>query len=138
MGMSQVKDREEKRTKYCPDKKLIGNDIISEEKARGLCKSVVKNLRLLIEKRDMTINEVKLVLAIENSRTKEKITNTKQNEAVLREDVSLAFLEVVAGCIPKDRFALCVLAREMDNWSMISKNIDGRQKDLGYTGSNSN
>lgn len=39
--------------------KVLGADVVSEDQARDLCRTVTRVLKTLMEKRDMTVNEVR-------------------------------------------------------------------------------
>merc|ERR1712113_1182841 len=93
---------------------------------------IVKNTRYLIEKHDMTINEVKLTLALEKPLSMEQMSG-ENDFWIPRENVVQAFMEVVGGKVPKDRIALSTLAKDMETWFLISKkqsqnSMDNTQK----------
>merc|ERR1712217_94522 len=69
---------------------------------------------------DMTINEVKLTLALEKPLSMEQMRG-ENKFWISRENVVQAFMEVVGGKVPKDRIALSILAKNMEIWSLISK-----------------
>merc|ERR1711972_1117520 len=100
--------------------KISGGRIVNDQQVIILCKSIVKNTRYLIEKHDMTINEVKLTLALEKPLSMEQM-NGENNFWIPRENVVQAFMEVVGGKVPKDRIALSTLAKDMETWFLISK-----------------
>merc|ERR1711976_467010 len=117
------KEQEEKFGKNKENNIKIGKDEVSNEEARELCKIVVSKLRVLIEKRDITVNEVKLILAITDPRSKDQQEmNTNAEARVPREEVVTAFANLVSGRIPNNRIALKVLAREMEDWFSIDSN----------------
>merc|ERR1711904_628083 len=89
--------------------KQHSNNIISDKQARVLCDSVLKNIKLLVEKRDMTLEEIKLTISIESPSLTREITNSHKETEVSREEVASAFMDVVTGKIPKDKTALKVL-----------------------------
>merc|ERR1712187_922199 len=101
--------------------KISGGRVVNDQQVIILCKSIVKNTRYLIEKHDMTINEVKLTLALEKPLTMEQQINGENNFWIPRENVVQAFMEVVGGKVPKDRIALSTLAKDMETWFLISK-----------------
>jgi len=100
--------------------KISGGRIVNDQQVIILCKSIVKNTRYLIEKHDMTINEVKLTLALEKPLSMEQMSG-ENDFWIPRENVVQAFMEVVGGKVPKDRIALSTLAKDMETWSLISK-----------------
>merc|ERR1712187_1107042 len=101
--------------------KISGGRVVNDQQVIILCKSIVKNTRYLIEKHDMTINEVKLTLALEKPLTTEQQINGENDFWIPRENVVQAFMEVVGGKVPKDRIALSILAKNMETWFLISK-----------------
>lgn len=40
--------------------KVLGADVVSDEQAKDMCRGVMRSLKVLMEKRDMTVNEVRL------------------------------------------------------------------------------
>merc|ERR1712113_156077 len=101
--------------------KISGGRVVNDQQVIILCKSIVKNTRYLIEKHDMTINEVKLTLTLEKPLTMEQQINGENNFWISRENVVKAFMKVVGGKVPKDRIALSILAKNMETWFLISK-----------------
>merc|ERR1712187_101940 len=101
--------------------KISGGRVVNDQQVIILCKSIVKNTRYLIERHDMTINEVKLTLALEKPLTTEQQINGENNFWIPRENVVKAFMEVGGGKVPKDRIALSTLAKDMETWFLISK-----------------
>merc|ERR1712099_164268 len=113
--------------------KISGGRIVNDQQVIILCKSIVENTRYLIEKHDMTINEVKLTLALEKPLSTEQQINGENDSWIPRENVVKAFMEVVGGKVPKDRIALSTLAKDMETWFLISKeqsqnSMDNTQK----------
>merc|ERR1712217_694632 len=100
--------------------KISGVRTVNDQQVIILCKSIVKNTRYLIEKHDMTINEVKLTLALEKPLSMEQM-NGENDFWIPRENVVQAFMKVVGGKVPKDRIALSTLAKNMETWFLISK-----------------
>lgn len=78
-------------------------------------------LKLLAERRDMSLNEVRLVLMVEDPRA------TKRREeygievasGVSREEILAALTDVSAGRIPSDKLALRQLVTELQNWPYL-------------------
>merc|ERR1712216_37111 len=128
--MKLIKDEEESK-KHNINLTVLGGDEVGAKEACILCKEVVINLRNLIERRDMTINEVKLTLAIEDVRSKNTNSiETSSNSDIPREDIVNAFTNLVAGKIPKDRIALKALAKEMEIWSSTSLDNSSQKNGL--------
>merc|ERR1712061_426856 len=50
------------------------SNLMNEEIARKLCFSIINNIRDLLTKNDISLNEIKLILAIIEPRSKSKIT----------------------------------------------------------------
>merc|ERR1712039_214731 len=129
--MREVEEQEENRSKLKNYKNTSSFESVNHEEALEHCKLIIKILRMLIKKRNMTINEVRLTLAIEDNRTKEQwSTDINQKMDISKNEVISAFKEVVAGEIPKNRIALSVLARKMKTWPGISQSIYTNSKKL--------
>eukprot|EP00775_Hariotina_reticulata_P004034 gene4034-4281_t len=93
---------------------VIGADVVSEEDAKRYCREVVRILRTLKAKRDMSINEARLIVSIEDPRTRERRQLGIEDErGVSRDEMAAALLEVADGRIPKDRLALKCLLEDM-------------------------
>ena len=78
-------------------------------------------LQLLVQRRDMSMNEVRLVLMVEDPRA------TKRREeygievasGVSRDAILTALSDVSAGRIPADKLALRQLVTELQNWPYL-------------------
>ncbi|GAB4822561.1 hypothetical protein N2152v2_009607 [Parachlorella kessleri] len=102
--------------------KVLGADEISEEEAKEYCREVVKVLRTLKERRDMGLNEVRLTVAIEDPRARERrLMGMEDSSGVSRDEMAAALLEVAEGRVPTDRIALRELCREMSAWPFLDK-----------------
>jgi len=78
--------------------KVLGSDVVSDDDATALCMSVLKVLGELMETRDMTVNEVKLILQIEDPRQKERRRMGMEDESgVSRDEIAFAFQVSPAG-----------------------------------------
>jgi len=100
--------------------RVLGADIVSDSDAEAMCKGILSALRTLMDKRDMTVNEVKLILQIEDPRAKEqRQMGIEDKSGISRDEIALAFTDVVDGRVPKDRIALKVLHEEMVNWPFL-------------------
>lgn len=95
-------------------------ETLMDAETRDICDSVSKNLKVLIERYDMTVNEVKLTLAIDH-RTKNKVVASKPTSSVTREMVASAYLDVIAGTIPRNKIALKILAHDIDDWLTLDR-----------------
>ncbi|CAI9090723.1 OLC1v1025550C2 [Oldenlandia corymbosa var. corymbosa] len=75
-------------------------------------------LELLKTNRDMTFNEVKLTIMIEDPRDVERkrLLGIDDETAPTRDDLAAALEEVNEGKIPEDRLALQLLAEELNAW----------------------
>lgn len=75
-------------------------------------------LELLKKNRDMTVGEVKLIIAIEDPRDTERkrLLGIEDLDEVSRDDLVDALQEVHEGRVPENRVALRLLAEEMIQW----------------------
>lgn len=103
--------------------RVVGADKVSDEEAKEYCREIVTCLKTLRENREMPINEVKLVIAIEDPRAREQRQQMgiEAESGVSREEIAQALSDVVEGRIPKDRIALRELYREMTNWPFLDR-----------------
>jgi hypothetical protein len=100
--------------------KVLGASEVSEEDARRYCREIVNCLKLLKQKRDMSVNEAKLVVAIEDPRARERrLMGMEDASGVSREEMADALVEVAEGRVPADRIALRELHRELTNWPFL-------------------
>ncbi|DBA94845.1 hypothetical protein WJX77_001914 [Trebouxia sp. C0004] len=109
-----------------PDK-VIGDDQVSEQQAKKLCRDIMKAVNQLQEKRDMSINECKLTIAIEDPRSRERreAMGIEENAGgVSRDEMAAALMEVVDGRLPKDRIALRELYNEILGWPWLEADED--------------
>lgn len=103
-----------------PDQ-VIGGDVVSEDDAKAYCREIISFLRTLKATRDMTINEAKLVVAIEDPRARERRQLGIEDErGVSRDEMAAALDEVAAGRVPTDRLALKCLYEDMAGWPYLS------------------
>jgi len=104
--------------------KVIGADIVDDETAKTYCREIFEVLRLLKRTRDMSVNEVKLVVSIEDPRTKERrAAGIEDSRGVSRDEMAAALLEVAEGRVPKDRLALKCLYEEVTGWPFLEANV---------------
>lgn len=113
--------------------KVLGADEVDEETAKMYCREVVGVLRTLKERRDMGLNEVRLTVAIEDPRARERrLMGMEDNSGVSRDEMAAALSAVAEGRVPTDRIALRELYREMINWPFLDK--DAPTGDTGSEG----
>lgn len=99
---------------------VLGAAEVSEDDAKRYCREIVNILKLLKQKRDMSVNEVKLTVAIEDPRAKERrLLGMEDTSGVSREEMADALAEVAEGKIPADRIALRELHKEMNSWPFL-------------------
>lgn len=131
--MRQVESQEQRRTEQGLNNTFSGSDLVTDEDARRLCKSVMTNLKVLIQKRDMTVNEVKLTLVIENPyKEQRRAMGFEEYTDVSRDDIASAFMEVVGCNIPKNRTALKALSKDLKSWLMIDDKLSENRVDERY------
>lgn len=96
------------------------------QQARQYCREIVNTLKLLKQKRDMTLNEVRLTVAIEDPRAKERrLMGMEVSSGVSRDDMANALMEVSEGRLPQDRIALRELYNEMIEWPFLDTEESG-------------
>ncbi len=129
--------------------KLTRRPILLQD-AKRLCREVVAVLKVLQTKRDMSISEVKLTVAIEDPRAKERrlmgievsdrcafaavvakqshctsrtcVVRTSQDvSGVSRDEMASALQDVAEGRIPRDRIALRELHKEIAQWPFLEE-----------------
>jgi hypothetical protein len=102
---------------------VSGADAVTDADAKRMCREVVASLARLREGRDMTVNEVKLTLAIESPIVRDQASylgvEAGGTGGVARDAIAAALGEVAAGRIPRDRLALRELHREMLEWPFL-------------------
>lgn len=99
---------------------VLGAAEVDGDEAKKYCREIVQVLKLLKQKRDMSVNEVHLIVAIEDPRAKERrLMGVENSSGVSRDEMAEALLEVAEGKIPADRIALRELHREMINWPFL-------------------
>ncbi|PSC74164.1 sugar phosphate phosphate translocator [Micractinium conductrix] len=115
--------------------KVLGADEVSEEEAKRFCREVVGVLKRLKENRDMSLNEVRLTVAIEDPRAREKrLMGMEDSSGVSREEMAAALMEVSEGRIPGDRIALRELWREINEWPAMDEPSRRRAPSAGGVG----
>ena len=100
--------------------KILGENEVSEEDAKAYCREIVQVMKSLKQNRDMTVNEIRLTISIEDPRAREqRLMGIEDSRGVSRDEMAEALMEVAEGKIPKDRIALRELHKEMINWPFL-------------------
>lgn len=108
------------RKKAAPGE-ILGADEVSEEQALAWCRDIVNVLKTLKQERDMTVMEVKLTVAIEDPRARERrLMGIEDSSGVSRDEMADALEDVAEGRVPQDRIALRELHKEMLNWPFLN------------------
>lgn len=109
-----------------PTDSLLGADLVPEETAKQYCRDIVDTLKLLRTTRDMSVNEARLIIAIEDPRAKERRAMGIEDErGVSRDEMSAALQDIVEGRVPRDRVALKCLYDEISSWPYLEVGPDG-------------
>ncbi|KAG2447736.1 hypothetical protein HYH02_007196 [Chlamydomonas schloesseri] len=99
---------------------IIGGDVVSDEMAQRYCADIFEVLKTLKRTRDMSFNEVKLIVSIEDPRARERRAQDIEDErGVSRDEMAQALVEVGEGRVPNDRIALKCLHDEMLGWPFL-------------------
>ncbi|KAG2430231.1 hypothetical protein HXX76_010329 [Chlamydomonas incerta] len=99
---------------------IIGGDVVSDEMAQRYCGDIFEVLKTLKRTRDMSFNEVKLIVSIEDPRARERRAQDIEDErGVSRDEMAQALIEVGEGRVPNDRIALKCLHDEMLGWPFL-------------------
>lgn len=118
------------RAKAAPGQ-VLGAGEVSEEEAKMYCREIVNVLKLLKQNRDMTVNEVKLTVAIEDPRARERrLMGMEDNSGVSRDEMADALAEVAEGRIPQDRIALRELHKEIISWPFVDADAPSTNGEL--------
>ncbi|CAI5492480.1 unnamed protein product, partial [Closterium sp. Naga37s-1] len=100
-----------------------GEAQLSAEEAQDLSdiQDILETIELLKERRDMTVQEIRLVLMIEDPREAERRRQMGiENESgCSRDEIADAFLEVCEDRVPADRMVLRKLAQDMRDWPRL-------------------
>jgi hypothetical protein len=108
------------------DNQVMGSQEVAEEDARRFCRDIVNVLKLLKNSRDMTVNEVRLTLAIEDPRARDRRKMDMEDASgVSRDEIAAALMDVAEGKIPTDRIALRELHRELMSWPGLDPSEPG-------------
>lgn len=108
--------------------KVLGAAEVPDDVAKEMCRDVVRMLKQLKSNRDMSVNEIKLTIAIEDPRARERRESMgiEESSGVSRDELAVALMDVSEGRIPKDRIALRELALEMAEWPFADISGDSR------------
>ncbi len=99
---------------------ILGEAEVSEEDAKAYCRDIVQVMKSLRQGRDMTVNEIKLTISIEDPRAREqRMMGIEDSRGVSRDELAEALTEVSEGRVPRDRIALRELRNEMVNWPFL-------------------
>jgi len=100
--------------------RVIGADVVDDETAKAYARELFEVLKLLKRTRDMSVNEVKLVVSIDDPRGKEqRALGIEDSRGVSRDEMAAALMDVAEGRLPKDRIALKCLHEEVVNWPFL-------------------
>ncbi|KAK9864819.1 hypothetical protein WJX84_008403 [Apatococcus fuscideae] len=120
------------------DQGPVGTSEISEEDAKRMCREIVRVARLLASKRDMGLNELKLIVAVEDPRVKERRSMgiEEGDYGCSRDEMAAALVDVSEGRIPKDRIALRALYSDLKNWPFLGSEaeLDDEGTSADYSG----
>jgi hypothetical protein len=111
--------------KSSPDQ-VLGAEEVEESQARAYCRDIVNVLKLLKKDRDMGVNEIRLTLAIEDPRARDRRKlGVEDASGVSRDEIAAALMEVAEGKVPSDRIALRELHNEMMDWPGLDSQAPG-------------
>lgn len=69
--------------------KILGDDEVSEEDAKKYCRDIVQVMKSLKQNRDMTVNEIKLTISIEDPRAREqRLMGIEDSRGVSRDEMA--------------------------------------------------
>jgi hypothetical protein len=96
-----------------------------EEEDQANVNEILRVLDLLKKKRDMTFNEVRLTIMIEDPREVERRRQLgiEDERGCSKEDMGIALQEVYEGRLPEDRLVLRELTKEMLAWPNLEDEI---------------
>jgi hypothetical protein len=96
-----------------------------EEEDQANIAEILRVVELLKKKRDMTFNEVRLTIMIEDPREVERRRQLgiEDERGCSKEDMGIALQEVFEGRVPEDRLVLRELTKEMLNWPNLEDEI---------------
>ncbi|CAK0763666.1 hypothetical protein CVIRNUC_003081 [Coccomyxa viridis] len=120
-----------------PVVEVVGSEAVTEQEAKRYCREVVRVLRTLKDKRDMSLNEVKLTVAIEDptKREQKEYMGIEDEGGASRDEIAAALVEVAEGRLPKDRIALRELYREIMEWPFVEASPEEAEEEDGVSSS---
>lgn len=139
-GTNRNRDRERERERnstskrLCPLKKEEKLILVPPPPPRLGKHNLLQTLR---SSREMTVNEIRLTLAIESPLVREQrelLGVERGAGGVSRDDVAAALAAVAAGRVPRDRLALKELHREMSEWPFLKDAGGGGASTSGKAG----
>ncbi|KAL6777296.1 Y3IP1 [Auxenochlorella protothecoides x Auxenochlorella symbiontica] len=90
---------------------------VPKKTAAQFCQDIVDVLRRLKKERDMSLTEVRLTVAVEDPRARERrLMGMEDSSGVSREELAAALVEISEGKVPGDFRVLQELHREMTTW----------------------
>jgi hypothetical protein len=105
---------------------VIGANVVSDDMAQRYARDIFDALKLLKRTRDMSFNEARLIIAIEDPRMKERRAMGVEDErGVSRDEMAVALLDVSEGRIPRDRIALRCVWDEVQQWPFLKADEAG-------------
>eukprot|EP00212_Chloropicon_laureae_P009074 CAMPEP_0197498462 /NCGR_PEP_ID=MMETSP1311-20131121/57817_1 /TAXON_ID=464262 /ORGANISM="Genus nov. species nov., Strain RCC856" /LENGTH=275 /DNA_ID=CAMNT_0043044163 /DNA_START=82 /DNA_END=909 /DNA_ORIENTATION=+ len=104
-----------------------GSEEVSDADVVAFTDDCIQLLKLLLKNRDMTLNEVKLILAIEDPRAQEarRRYGVETESGVSREEVAQCLVEVAEKEEVSNRIALRELRRELLEWPDLQPTAAG-------------
>jgi hypothetical protein len=108
-----------------------GTAEVTDEEVELYTAEIMDLLELLVKRRDMTLNEVKLILAIEDPRAQEarRVYGIEDESGVSREEITQCFVDVVEKKKKiNNRIALRELRKELMNWPGLLEEEGSLQK----------
>lgn len=116
-----------------------GTAEVTDEELELYTAEVLDLLKLLLKRRDMTINEVKLILAIEDPRAQEarRVYGIEDESGVSREEISQCFVDLCENKKINNRIALRELRKEFINWPGLLEEEGSKQAEQEEEGEGS-
>eukprot|EP00873_Tetraselmis_striata_P007949 jgi/Tetstr1/428213/TSEL_018254.t1 len=108
---------------------IVGDDVVSDEDAREYCQRVVKVLKVLRERRRMSLSEIQLTIEIEQPEEIERNRVLGIQNVPSRYERALALSRVTEGKIPENRLALKLLCEELESWPFLDEAVEAPPTD---------
>eukprot|EP00252_Welwitschia_mirabilis_P008190 TRINITY_DN19910_c0_g4_i1.p1 TRINITY_DN19910_c0_g4~~TRINITY_DN19910_c0_g4_i1.p1 ORF type:complete len:287 (-),score=61.89 TRINITY_DN19910_c0_g4_i1:558-1418(-) len=126
LRLKEASEEEQSARSQPQDVELFGS---SEDEDTECVRQIQQVLQLLKEKRDMSFNEVRLTIMIEDPREAEVKRQLAQEgrQVVTREEMADALVDVHEGRMPSDKIVLRELAKEMTNWPKLETEVDEKK-----------